>query len=191
MKIIYSMFCAFCITANAFAMADRTPPVYGVPTLYGEYEVSADDAARASKMYGNTPRPAAIRAGAIKNTPVAKHPVKAKKTAAKKKTAKKSKQVSVKKVKVAKLVPASEQTENIKDVSVAQKDVDKTPVVVSQHVPVASQDAVEIAARAAHRVDIESFCTQKKPQGRGNLPDGIIMMPGRPDLMSCTTNNKD
>lgn len=190
MKIIYFVFVAFFITANAFAMADRTPPVYGVPILYGEYEVSGDDAARASKMYGATPRPGVIRAGAIKNTPAAKHPVKAKKTAAKKKTAKKSKTAPVKQVKVAKELPVPKQTESIKETPVTPKDVDKAPVV-AQHVPVASPEAVDIAARAANRVDIESFCTQKKPQGRGNLPDGIIMMPGRPDLMSCTTNNKD
>ncbi len=72
------MFATFFITANVFAMADRTPPVYGVPTLYGEYEVSSDDTHRAAKMYGDAPHPAAIRAGAVKNTPVAKHPVKAK-----------------------------------------------------------------------------------------------------------------
>ena len=176
---------------NVFAMADRTPPVYGVPTLYGEYEVSIDDTVRASKMYGDVPRPAAIRAGTIKNTPVAKHPVKAKKTIAKKKAVKKSKNTSVKKVtKAAKKISVPENNESVTDVSVAMKEVDKTPVA-AQYVPVASQDAVDIAARAANKVDIESFCTQKKPQGRGNLPDGIIMMPGRPDLMSCTTPVKD
>lgn len=189
------MFVAFCITANAFAMADRTPPVYGVPTLYGEYELSTDDTRRASKMYGVSPHPAAIRAGAVKNTPAAKHPIKAKKTkaAVKKKTAKKSKSLPVKQVKVAKELPVQKQTESIKEASVvAPKEVEVTPVVpVVPAAPVAAQAAVDIAAHASNRVDIDSFCTQRKPQGRGNLPDGIIMMPGRPDLMSCTTNDKD
>ncbi len=176
-------------------MADSTPPVYGVPTLYGEYEISADDTRRAADMYGKySKRPAAIRAGAVKNTPAAKHPVKAKKAAAKKKAVKKSKKVAMKKSVKAASVPAKvatlpKQDDNIEKVSVVQKDDKKVPAHVAK--PVASQDAVDIAAHASHKFDTESFCTQIKYQGRGNLPDGIIMMPGRPDLMSCVSNNKD
>lgn len=189
------MFITFFVSVNAYAMADRTPPVYGVPTLYGEYEISVDDARRVSELYGNAPaHPAAIRSGIIKNTPAAKHPVKAKKTAAKKKIPKKSVvSVAKKSVKVAKKTPKVDEvvvaTPKTTEIIETVKDVDAVPVVPAA--PVASQDAVDIAARVAHRVDVDSFCTQKKPQGRGNLPDGIIMMPGRPDLMSCVTINKD
>lgn len=176
-------------------MADSTPPVYGVPTLYGEYEISSDDTRRASDMYGKySKHPAAIRAGAIKNTAAAKHPVKAKKAVAKKKTVKKSKKAAVKKSVKTASVPAKAATlpkrdDNIEKVSVVQKDDKKVPANVAK--PVASRDAVDIAAHAANKYDTESFCTQKKYQGSGNLPDGIIMMPGRPDLMSCVSNNKD
>lgn len=193
MKVIYCFFGLICIVANAFAMADRTPPVYGVPTLYGEYEVSSDDTRRASKMYGNVPsHPVAIRAGAIKNTPAAKHPIKAKKTKAvqKKKSVKKSKSVSAQKAtKVAKQLPMPKQTEIIEEVAAPEKVVEKAPVTPTA--PVASRVAIDIASSVATKVDVDSFCTQVKTQGKGNLPDGIIMMPGRPDLMSCTTNNKD
>jgi len=197
MKIIYCLFAAFFVVTHAFAMADSTPPVYGVPTLYGEYEISADDTRRASDMYGKyNKHPAAIRAGAIKNTAAAKHPVKAKKTLAKKKTIKKSKKAAIQKSeKVAKkstqkiIAVAPKPTEDVEKVSVVKTDDKKAPVTVST--PVVSQDAVDIAARAGFKYDTESFCTQIKHQGQGNLPDGIIMMPGRPDLMSCVSNNKD
>lgn len=190
MKKIYALFgMCFCAT-NVFAMADSTPPVYGVPTLYGEYEISSDDTRRASNMYGNIQKhPAAIRAGVIKNTPTAKHPVKAKKAAPKKKKAKK-KQVP------AKTSVVAQQSESVIDknvpemvvVSVAPAPVDTKAVVA---VPRPSQDAIDIAVHAANKTDTESFCTQIKRQGKGNLPDGIIMMPGRPDLMSCVSNNSD
>lgn len=181
-------FAACFLVMNAFAMADKTPPVYGVPTLYGEYEISPDDTRRASDMYGaSSKRAAPIRAGAAKNANVAKHPVKAKKVAPKKKKAK------VKKKSVTKTSVLKEQSESVIDTKTPEMvivSVEPAPVE-TKSVPVASRAAVDIAAVAANKKDTESFCTQIKHQGRGNLPDGIIMMPGRPDLMSCVSNSEN
>ena len=182
-------FAACFLVTNAFAMADKTPPVYGVPTLYGEYEISPYDTKRASDMYGvGASRVTPIRAGVAKNANIAKHPVKAKKVAPKKK--------KVKNKSVAKQAVVTEKKETVinkkvpelKVVSVEPTPVDTVAVAV---VPVPSQDALDIATQAANKKDTESFCTQIKHQGRGNLPDGIIMMPGRPDLMSCVSNSEN
>lgn len=182
MKMLKFVLLAIFIPTLAFSMADSQPPVYGIPTLYGEYEVSSDDVRRASNMYGDVAlsRPAPVRAGKTQNVAAAKHPVKAKKVAPKKKKAKKA--APVKQAVVSKKIDSVVPTPDLVVVSVENAPVD-TNVVPSE--PVASQHAVDIAARVADKIDIESFCTQVKPQGRGNLPDGIIMMPGRPDLMSC------
>lgn len=167
----------------SMAMADRTAPVYGRPTLYGEYEISSGDTRRAAVLYGVTPKNAA-----------AKMPVKPKKVMPKK---------SVKKKKTPKKVAPKKQVEPMPIETAAQIVADDVIVVppreitpdVSAHVaelpakklPEPSAEAVAIADAAKDSVpNLESFCTRRGIFGKGKQPDGIVLMPGRPDLMSCS-----
>lgn len=179
MKILKIVLLAVFIPTVAFSMADSQPPVYGIPTLYGEYEVSADDVRRASNMYGDAPisRPAPVRAGTTQKVAAAKHPVKSKKVAPKKKKKVKTKPV-IKQAAVSSSVEKEKLPEPVV-VAVVPAPVD------TKSEPVPSPVATAIAEHAADKIDIESFCTHVRPQGNANLPDGIILMPGRPDLMSC------
>ncbi len=178
MKMLKFILLAIFIPSLAFSMADSQPPVYGIPTLYGEYEISGDDVRRASNMYGVAPvsRPAPVRVGTAQKSHAAKHPVKPKKVTPKKKKAKQK--------------PVIKQLESVK---LVEKEQLPEPVVVAvvpvpvetKSEPVPSPVANVIAEHAADKIDVESFCIHNRPQGNANLPDGIILMPGRPDLMSC------
>lgn len=184
------------VPMSVHAMADYEKPVYGRPTLYGEYELTSADVSRARAMYGDVSRRAApIRDMApVKKKAVAKHPIKPKAAArhAKKNTQKKTSKKPAKpgnkitvaqdaqdKIVVAENVPAP--------VQVAAED---SPVVAAAEktpraAPVADKSATSIAGQLQYKLDTDSYCTSR---GRGtgdNLPDGIILMPGRPDLMSC------
>lgn len=178
MKMLKFILLAVFIPNMAFSMADSQPPVYGIPTLYGEYEISGDDVRRVSNMYGDAPvsRPRPVRAGTVQKTPAAKHPVKSKKVGSKKKKVKQK--PVIKQMESVKLVE-KEQLPEMVVVAVAPVPVETK----SEPVPLPVANA--IAERAADKIDIESFCVHNRPQGNANLPDGIIMMPGRPDLMSC------
>lgn len=168
---------------SVMAMADRTPPVYGRPTLYGEYEINAADRTRAAALYGFAPKNVA-----------AKLPVKAKKVASKKSAAKKktAKMATIKKMKspvraarvqpvdVAAdviVVPARENMPDVKSVPVVEKPSPRpTPAAV----------AIAASATAPDAPGLDAFCTQRGRLHKGARPDGIILMPGRPDLMSCS-----
>lgn len=167
------------LPAAAMAMADSTPPVYGRPTLYGEYEISGADRRRAAVMYGVVPANVGEKMPVKHKKPITKKAVKQKK--AQNRAATKKKAVAV------------------KSPVLVQDDVIVVPprVVVADDVrqpapekkiPVPSEEARAIAAAAVTEdaPSIESFCTQRRPRHRGKLPDGIVLMPGRPDLMSCT-----
>jgi len=159
------------------AMADGRAPVYGRPTLYGEYEINAADVSRAGKMYGDVPRVASIRAPKSRRANVAKHPVRPKGAIAKK-SSKKVIRSSHKKDKV---------RANKKQV-VTAPDVALMPappiIAVPKRAPVASPDALAIAD-ALKTPDIDSFCVTHDTSNTGRVPDGFVLMPGRPDLVSC------
>lgn len=188
------------ITAMSYAvcaMADNRTPIYGVPTLYGEYEITTDDVRRAYKMYGDAPvniaNPAPIRAAKNTGQSAAKHPVKVKAVIAKKKKTKKNK--------TAPKIIKSEPHSSAPDVIILTTVIDNQPaervanlephVVVPavKHVPkipaIPGKYASSIAGAASYRFDVESYCTQRKHLYKGPLPDGIVLMPGRPDLMCC------
>lgn len=175
------------------AMADYEKPVYGRPTLYGEYELTSADVLRARTMYGDASRRATpIRdAAPVKKKAAAKHPVKPKAAArgakkiaqqkASKKPAKTGEKAIVPedKIVVVENVPAPVQV--AAEDSPAVVTAKKTPRVA----PVADKSATSIAGQLQYKLDTDSYCTS---HGRGtgdNLPAGIILMPGRPDLMSC------
>lgn len=69
------------------------------------------------------------------------------------------------------------------------------PVVVSEPAPVQkpkpkpkpAPQAQEIATSVSNPFDIDSYCTQINPPVMGPLPKGLVLMPGRPDQMSCVT----
>lgn len=162
----------------AFAMADRTPPVYGRPTLYGEYEISSGDTRRAAVLYGAVPKNAAEK------MPVKAKKVMPKKSVKKKKTQKKSSSTKPMEPMPIVIAPA------------APDDVIVVPAraaapIAEPHeqkkAPIPSPDAVAIAGAVTDDTPgLESFCTRRGKLRKGARPDGVILMPGRPDLMSCT-----
>ncbi len=195
------LFIVLIFPSALLAMADVSQPiVYGVPTLYGEYEITDSDVQKAGEMYGESnARVQPIRAGVdVKKTAVAKHPVKAKKV--KKAAAKKAKAEQKAKKKIEKfsdkkpdmVVTMESKTPEEVEVKVEVPDVAPAADVVSapvEEVVKPSPIATAIAAAAAENVvEVDSFCTQRKPLYKGALPDGLVLMPGRPDLMSCTTD---
>lgn len=173
-KIVFILGCLFPVAANS--MADSTPPVYGRPTLYGEYEISAADARVAAKMYGATPK-----------NPVAKMPVKPKAVIAKKNVKKKKvqKKTGAKKSAAPRAVTAV--VEKIEEAPIVVPDVVQAPPPAKKEVAPAmpSAEALVIAEAARPMRDENSYCIRRASQGKGKLPEGFVLMPGRPDLMSC------
>jgi len=181
-KIILTVF--LLLPVVAFAMGNTRTPVYGRPTLYGEYEISAADTRHAAAMYGAVPQnPAAKMPVKVKKVASKNSIKKKKKTAVKAEAKKKAPMRAVKKVAAPVMVKKAEEQK----VEIAVKE--PAPVVepVPAHAPAApSPVAVSIAASAAGAPhDIDAFCTQRGGRGAGRLPDGFVLMPGRPDLMSC------
>ncbi len=199
MKKLIFLF-ALILPIAGWAMADHTPPVYGRPTLYGEYEITGSDVARASGMYGDVPHAAPIRVAHATKTPAAKHPVSPKKATPK---ARKS-SVRAAKVKATlpkKTEPSVEEIKKEEDVppadTAAKEAEEKTVMVeaapVSEPAPVAEtnipgQYADSIKGALSNKYDVSSYCVPRPAGAHGALPDGFILMPGRPDLMSCTDN---
>lgn len=190
--ILFLFLVAAPVAANA--MADYEKPVYGRPTMYGEYELTAADVSRARAMYGDAPhRAAPIRdATPVKNKAAAKHPVKPKATArgAKKKAVQK---VSKKPAKtgekatppVDKIVVPEKAVEVPPQAPAEVAPVIAAPAAAPRPAPVADESATSIAGQLQYKLDVDSYCTSRGRGAGGNLPDGIILMPGRPDLMSC------
>lgn len=192
MKLILAILFGAFLPVCAFAMADSTPPVYGRPTLYGEYEITQSDIQRASGMYGDVPvmpQSAENKRAPKKSKPVA---VKAKKNS------KKSKSVKPQVKKQTKKVIQAQPIEPVADIVVPEKiDVvipEQVAVVapveaektVSQLPAIPNEYATDIANKVSYKYDTNSYCIWQKPLYRGKLPDGLILMRGRPDLMSCT-----
>lgn len=186
-RVIIFLFVVFCMPV-ADAVADANALVYGIPTLYGEYEISTDDVRRAMKLYGAVPygRVRPIRASAPVVAAV-KHPIKPKATI-KKKSVKKSKKVQKKPAKagVEVTVPVVVSTNDAPAAVVAVQEKTETVSVAAPQTNIPVAYATAIADSLTYRYDIESYCTRRGVAGSGNLPDGIILMHGRPDLMSCT-----
>lgn len=191
-KIVVMILCL--LPVASMAMADRTAPVYGRPTLYGEYEMGAPDTGRAAVLYGAVPKNAAAK------MPVKDKKVISKKSAEKKKTAKKAamKKATVKKTAAKKAKPVSriaaekvhiekKKAEPVKMPEPVVEVKEEALVVAEKKMPTPSVEAVAIASAAVSEVpSIDTFCTQRGVQRKGNLPDGVVLMPGRPDLMSCS-----
>lgn len=200
-----------------FAMADYTPPVYGRPTLYGEYEITKSDVARAGNMYGNAPR--AINAGNGTKNAAAKHPVKPKKAKpkARKSSARAGRKVptpvrtltaagtpAAVKPKPAVIVKEGDK-ESVKvlvdvapekkiDVPQAEQKIAPTESTtastqaVTPKTNIPGEYAADIKGVLSNKYDVSSYCVPIS-EGDGKIPDGFVLMPGRPDLMSCTGKN--
>ena len=185
MKKIVCIFC--CIVPIAgFAMADRTAPVYGRPTLYGEYEISAADARVAAKLYGATPRNSGVKMPVKTKTAIPKKSVKKKKapkkTSVKEKPKAEAPRAATPDVIV---VPPRDGAQSAPKTDVVAPAVpDKAPSVPVPAAP--SKDALAIAASARAVRHENSYCTQRGKRSTGRIPDGFVLMPGRPDLMSCS-----
>ncbi|MDE5615964.1 MAG: hypothetical protein K2I81_03980 [Alphaproteobacteria bacterium] len=167
------------LPAAAMAMADRTAPVYGRPTLYGEYEISEGDARRAAVMYGMVPKNAAEK------MPIKPKKIAPKKSVKKKKTVKKA---SVKKKEnvVAAAEPEMEVIVVPPRAAVSLPIKEEVVSVPAKKAPMPSAEALAIAAAAVEDVpSLDAFCTHHGTISKGTRPEGIVLMPGRPDLMSC------
>lgn len=175
------------LPVGAYAMAGRSAPVYGRPTLYGEYEISSGDTRRAAVLYGAVPaeRGAAVKMPVKTKTPIPKKQAKKKKTVKKVRTAaQQNKAVPVQTKKVVSDANVGDIVTK-KAITPPQEEVVSPKVDAPKQVPAPSSDAVAIAG-AAVVPDADAFCTRRGRVGSGKLPDGIILMPGRPDLMSCS-----
>lgn len=173
MKKIIAVVCGVFLTVSG-AMADRIMPIYGLPTLYGEYEFDANDTKRAAAMYGNVPKNAVL-----------KMPIKAKRVVAKKALKKKKSQKKIAKNKPKEIAPVLDMSPIPTDDIIIVPPREIVPDVQIK-IPQPSVVAIAIAGAAMDAApNLESFCTRRGVFGRGRLPDGFVLMPGRPDLMSC------
>lgn len=159
--------------------------LYGAPKMYGEYEAGAGNTAPAaaidySRMYGKydpsqpgvKPKPQVIRAAA---------PVPKKSNA---KEAAKPKPVA-KPAPVVKPAPPKVEPQPVQAPPPPPPPVVKAPAPK----PVPDEKANNIAKSLNEKiVTEESYCTQINPPVLGQLPKGIVLMPGRTDLMSCVKN---
>ncbi|MDR0726749.1 MAG: hypothetical protein LBF37_01665 [Rickettsiales bacterium] len=181
--------------------------LYGAPKMYGEFEVGADGiitrssrsmygspdgATDYSKMYGKydpsqsgvkaKPQPVRVAAPAPKKSN-AKELAKPKPVVKPKHTAKPIAPV------VAKPEPKVEQTPPPAPVIPV---IEEPKPVVKAHPapkPVPAVPAQNIAKSLNEKiVTEESYCTEINPAVKGQLPKGIVLMTGRPDLMSCVKN---
>lgn len=176
-----------CAPIGAFAMADRTPPVYGRPTLYGEYELTRDDVARAAGMYGDVPH-AVVVAGPAQDK-VAKQPVKSKKAAARKSAKKHAKKTAGARAAKSKPKVVIKEEKKAEEVQIAPMPAVEPFAPVVQAEPqtnIPDEYAASIKGALANKYDVASYCVPRDIKITGKLPDGYILMPGRPDLMSCT-----
>ena len=178
-KTIFIIVCF--LPAAAMAMADTSAPVYGRPTLYGEYEISVGDARRAAAMYGMVSKNAAEKMPVKPKKVISKKSVKKKKarSAAKAKQTVKEAAVQRTEPEVIVVPPRATVTEPAEEVKVS---------VPEKKTPVPSAEALAIAGAAAtpDAPSIESFCTRRGTLQKDAGDSGLILMPGRPDLMSCS-----
>lgn len=200
-RSLFSVVCA--VPTAAWAMADATPPVYGIPTLYGEYEIGADEMERIRGMYGDAParRAAPIKATDARHANAAKQPVMAKKTAPKKKTKQspKAKKKSAERsaAVVQQVAPAAPKANPaqppVLKVEVVADTLPPPPTAIAEpsktapapKAPQPDAHAAGIADALGRRMDADSYCTIRARAPSGAMPDGFVLMPGRPDLMSC------
>lgn len=172
--------------------------LYGAPKMYGEYEGGGQNAASAlygtqqptvdyNRMYGKydpnqpgikpQPKPQPVRVAApAPKTSESKEVVKPKPVAPKPKPQPKPQP----KPKVESVVVAVIPVES--EPAPAPKPVAKAPVQPS--VP-----AQNIAKSINEKfITEESYCTEINPPVLGPLPKGLVLMPGRTDMMSCVRN---
>lgn len=173
--------------------------VYGKPSMYGENTGGVADQSSNAQMYGDPsgilakhlygepvndsvkPKPAPVRTAA----PVA--------TSGKPKPVTKAKPVKPKPV-VKPAVAVKVTEEKVKPVAVApvEKKIDapvpsEQPIIAKEKaVPKPRNPGVDVIASTLQTaIDIDSFCEQINPPVKGPLPAGLVLMPGRPDRMSC------
>ncbi|MDE6570731.1 MAG: hypothetical protein K2L95_00725 [Alphaproteobacteria bacterium] len=174
--------------------------LYGAPQMYGEYETPMPTRATLMQMYGTPPASPRPMMAPIVTAPggdrrPARPPRVAPKQAAKKKTAAAQKPQVKKPALVKKQMPAAQPVASAPDVHaivvvadapvVAPDDVPTRAVTSRRRIPVGPKYARGIARHVRNAVDVDAFCEKIRPRPRGPLPDGLILMPGRPDLMCC------
>lgn len=171
---------------------DADAPLYGrhagdqdadgdARALYGTYNADADFE-RGRDLYGtfdgryvsSVPKP--VRAAAVsKPAPVKKSAPKpiAAKTAA---TPKEKHPVKIAAVKPAPKGPAAPISDSV---------ATTVPVVPNPVATPARQAAVRHIAAVNRGFNIDDYCTEHNPPVKGKLPDGLVLMNGAPDKMSC------
>ena len=182
-------------TLSTEVMSKNAAAMYGAPGLYGEFNdddtvvVNSKDYRAMYGVYDESeqkvvtpepkPEPAKV-AAAPKPKPVAKPVPKPKKEVV-------TKPVVAKKPATPK--PVSEPT----PVSVPTPPVviPVTEPLVVKPKPLPDPNAKNIARTLNTRVDVDSYCTQINPPILGPLPPGLVLMPGRTDLMSCVSKNQN
>ncbi|MDR0741363.1 MAG: hypothetical protein LBF28_01155 [Rickettsiales bacterium] len=159
---------------NSIACFDRDgneiDPVklYGAPRIYGEFEINAENMAAIARLYGkyDNSKPA-MR---IKPEPTRAKKSNVKKAAKAKYAAKPKPRAAV----ATKFAPESEPAVGSRPV--AEAVVHVAPDEKAQSIADSLNEKI---------VTEESYCTQINPPVKGPLPKGLILMPGRPDLICC------
>lgn len=174
--------------------------VYGKPALYGEDSGAGGVTSQPSNalMYGD---PSGIQAKHLYGEPVntVKHKPAPVRTAAP--VAKSGKPKPVVKAKAVKPKPVEKPVVAVKSTDVKEKPVAVAPVADKVDVPAPVVEPVVVKEKPVQKphnpgvdvitttlqtaVDIDSFCEQINPPVKGPLPKGLVLMPGRPDRMSC------
>lgn len=188
----------------------NTMGLYGSPKMYGEYEAVVTKP-YAQNIYGspadfetkklyvnNNIKKQSIKVQThsvpIHSVIVAKKNIKPKHDIKEKSGVKKSKPSPLPEVPVKDILPSVLVTVDIIPMPPLLPNVKPEIRTAAEPVPVPAQHlgpivptplAQNIAKSLTDSVDVDSYCGQINSPVKGPLPRGIVLMPGRTDLMSC------
>ena len=180
-------------TAAATSVPDYSG-LYGAPKMYGEYEGGGTARAGYGSMYGAPGFDARNLYGKYDPTVVAAPVAKSKpapiRAAAPVPVAGKTKQP----VKAAPVKPKAKPAVKLAPVPKLEEPKRIEPIECTPPPPVAKPEpkqvtpdpkAKNIVSSLNNNFNIDSYCQQINPPIMGPLPKGLVLMPGRTDLMSC------
>lgn len=169
--------------------------IYGSPKMYGEFEgdvqKNIDDP---SKLYGKyDPSQPGVKVASAPQPKVAKPKPKAQPKVEAKRPPEPVKPKLVPVAPAPKPEPQPKPTP-VPALQPATQPIEKPKVepvpapkpVMKPAVP--DKNAQNIAKTLNSTVDVDSYCTSINPPVKGPLPKGIVLMPGRTDMMSCVKN---
>ncbi len=167
--------------------ADDIASMYGSPAMYGEYNaremygMPAAPVTQPSPVVTKKEKPKPLTAQAKKPKPVVK------KTAAIKPKPEPAVEQPVPVVVKPELVPIVTAP---KPMAKPEPVPEVKPVATSKPEPILPDSkAQNIVSKLNEKpFNVDTYCTTVNPAVTGKLPPGLVLMPGRPDQMSCVKN---